>query len=54
MGLVGEESTVKMEFKMALEDLRCQPEMRPVEGTGASKDLEAGKRQILRSSGAQE
>lgn len=53
MGLVGEDPTVKMEVKVVLAEPRCQqPEMRPGEGTGASKDLEAGKHQILRSSGA--
>lgn len=55
MGLVGEDPTVKMEFKVVLAGLRChQPEIGPGEGTIASENLEAGKHQILKSSSAQD
>lgn len=54
MGLVGEDSTVRIEFKAVLGELRRQqPEMGPGEGTSASKDLEAEKHQIFRSPGAE-
>ena len=44
MGLAGEDPVLEMVFKAVLEEVRCQQPEMGSERTGASKDLEAGKR----------